>query len=118
MSVLRNYYVIAGYDLTGYSTDIFDEWKWTEDGEKYTDYKKKGNIQIFDDPMNGYHFYFGYILAAGDEYDFDTESFSIPEIENLYKDVSKKLNILIEKGIIQQKACEIPFKIIVFEECS
>ena len=33
MSVNRNYYVIAGYDLTGLDTDKFNEWKWTEDGK-------------------------------------------------------------------------------------
>lgn len=46
MSVDRNYYVIAGYDLTGMETDKFDDWKWSEDGEKYTCYHRKGKIQL------------------------------------------------------------------------
>ena len=33
MSVNRNYYVIAGYDLTEFKTDKFKDWKWTEEGE-------------------------------------------------------------------------------------
>ena len=34
MSVSRDFYVIAGYDLTGWDTDKLRDWKW-EDGEEY-----------------------------------------------------------------------------------
>ena len=27
MSINKNYYAIAGYDLTGWQTDKYDEWK-------------------------------------------------------------------------------------------
>ena len=34
MSVSRDFYVIAGYDLTGWDTDKLRDWKW-EEGEEY-----------------------------------------------------------------------------------
>ena len=33
MSVESKYYAIVGYDLTGYETDKFKDWKWTDEGE-------------------------------------------------------------------------------------
>ena len=80
MSVVSNYYVIAGYDLTGMETDKFDDWKWTDEGEKMICYQKKGYIQLFDDPMNGSHLYLGYILASGDEYGFKTAKINLNEV--------------------------------------
>lgn len=35
MSMNKHYYVIAGYDLTGWETDKYEDWKWSDDGEKY-----------------------------------------------------------------------------------
>lgn len=55
MSVERNYYVIGGYDLTGFKTEKYDDWRWTEQGEEYTCSQINGEIQLFDDPMNGSH---------------------------------------------------------------
>jgi hypothetical protein len=34
MSIDRNFYVIAGYDLDGYKTDKYEDWSLTEEGEK------------------------------------------------------------------------------------
>ena len=45
MSISRNYYVIAGYDLTGFATDKFDDWKW-DDGEEYFCNQIKGYIKM------------------------------------------------------------------------
>ena len=47
MSVESKYYAIVGYDLTGYETDKFKDWKWTDEGEKYTCNQVKDRIQIF-----------------------------------------------------------------------
>ena len=80
MSVNRNYYVIAGYDLTGMETDKFDDWKWSDEGEDYICYQRKGKIQFFYDPMSGGHLYFGYILACGDMYEYETSKFKVEDV--------------------------------------
>lgn len=118
MSMESHYYVIAGYDLTGNETDKFDKWKWTDEGEEYTCNQDKGEVQFFDDPMNGSYLYFGYILASGDEYSFDTEMFDVSDIEKCSGKVKAELIKLQEIGIISKDPHLDPvFKVIVFEEC-
>jgi len=118
MSMEKNYYVIAGYDLTNYETDKFDDWKWTEEGEKYICNQRKGEIQFFDDPMSGSYLYLGYVLVSGDEYNFDTASFEISDIEKCSRKVKAELVKLQEIGVISKDSHLKPmFKIIVFEEC-
>lgn len=102
MSMERNYYVIAGYDLTGYDTDKYEDWKWTEEGEKYTCNQFKGETQLFDDPMSGSHLYLGYILASGDEYCFKTTSFEISVIEKFFGNVQSELTKLQDIGVISK----------------
>lgn len=117
MSVEKKYYVIAGYDLTGYETDKYEDWKWSEEGEEYTCNQIKGEIQLFDNPMSGSHLYFGYILASGDEYDFETASFELSDIEKHAKSVESELIKLQEIGVITKDPHFKPvFKIIAFEE--
>lgn len=118
MSMESNYYVIAGYDLTGYSTNKYEEWKWTEEGEKYTCNQFNGEIQLFDDPMSDSHLYLGFILASGDEYRFKTTSFEISAIEKFFGKVKSELIKLREIGVISKDPHLKPeFKIIVFEKC-
>lgn len=83
MSMESHYYVIAGYDLTVNETDKFMNWKWSDEGEDYICNQCKGEIQFFDDPMSSSHLYFGYVLAAGDEYSFDTEMFDVLILKNV-----------------------------------
>lgn len=118
MSMERSYYVIAGYDLTGYETDKFKDWKWSEEGEDYINNQSKGEIQFFDDPMSGSCLYFGYVLADGDEYSFNTEMFDVSDIEKCSGKVKSELVKLQEMGIITKDPHFKPvFKVIVFEEC-
>jgi len=118
MSMESSYYVIAGYDLTGCETDKFQDWKWTEEGEDYINNQCKGEIQFFDDPMSGSYLYFGYVLADGDEYSFNTEMFDVSDIEQCSGKVKSELVKLQEMGIITKDPHFNPvFKIIVFEEC-
>ena len=117
MSICKNYYVIVGYDLTGYQTDKFDEWKWN-DGEEYFCYQTKGRIQLFDDPMSGDHLYLGYILAAGDQFNFDTTKFGISTIENYLPYVAHELMTLQAKKIISKEVKASSYQVIVFEECT
>lgn len=117
MSISRNYYVIAGYDLTGMKTDKFDDWKWTDEGEKYTCNQIKGKIQFFDDPMSGSHLYFGYILADGDMYEYETSKFKAEDINNARDDVKNELSKLVNMGLINPKFI-LEYQVIAFEECT
>ena len=118
MSVERSYYLINGYDLTGMETDKFDDWKWTPEGEDYTNYHLRGKIQLFDDPMSGTHLYFGHILASGDQYEFDTVKIDDEEIlrSRLYLDA--ELDKLQKLGVITKDPKFKPkLELIMFEEC-
>lgn len=118
MSINANYYVIAGFDLTNYKTDKYEDWRWTDEGEQYTCYQRKGHIQLFDDPMMSKHLYFGYVLGAGDEFEFKTVKFDIVEIEGLMLNVLEKLRYLKDVGVIDEELDEygLTYEVIVFEE--
>ena len=120
MSVEKNYYVIVGYDLTKYVTPKYEDWRWTPEGEEYTNQHTKGNIQIFDDPMYSGYLYLGYILAAGDEYYFETSRMS--PLMLLFSDiksaVDEQMHELIELGILDLKGKSVDYQMIVFEECT
>ena len=105
MSVDRNFYVICGYDITGYDTDKFNDWLWTKDGESFTCDQTVGKIQLFTDPMSGDHLRLGYILAAFEEYD-GSKIYRINylDIDRRFEDVYVKLKYLIEHGIIDEAA--------------
>lgn len=115
MSMTKNYYVIEGYDLTEYKTDKYYDWEDTDEAEDYVCNKVVDEIQFFDDPMSGSFLCFGYILAAGDDYYFDTVEFDISDLGKHFKDVSSEIKKFQEIGIIE-KDINIKPKIIVFEE--
>lgn len=118
MSVEKNYYVIAGYDLTNSIVDekyFHEEWIWSDEGENLLNNRAKGEIQLFNDPMSGEHLYLGYVLAKGDEYDFETSKFTIADIESAQYEVSNMLFGLVSAGLIVERS--LGFKIIAFEEC-
>lgn len=119
MSINKNYYVIAGFDLMGYATEKFEDWKWTEKGEEYLYRHHQGKIQLFDDPMGGEHLYLGYIIAAGDQYEFRSHAFTFDLVKLVDSDVMKKLIELTNIGVIDERALErCLYKVIVFEECT
>lgn len=121
MSIDKHYYVVAGYDLTKYKTEIYEDWKWTTDGESYRYNQVAGNIQLFDDPMNDNYLYLGYILACGDEYCFNTQTFTVRDISNHQADVLGALIELQDMGIISDSLnspSQLEYTIIVFEECT
>ena len=120
MSINRNYYVIAGYDLTRFVTSKYDDWKWTEEGEMFTCNQSKGYIQLFDDPMDSSHLYLGYILGNGDEYEFDTTKINLNEVSRQEEYVLNKLRQLIDIGIVKNvfESQDLKYEIIVFEECT
>ncbi len=118
MSMCANYYVIAGFDLTKYKTDRFDDWKWEDENEKYFCNQSKGHIQLFYDPMNYSHLYLGYVIGSGDQYGLRTIKTDIIELENLYLKVENMLNDLKDIGIIDIENANVPYELIVFEECT
>ena len=119
MSIDKNYYVIAGYDLTGWETDKYEDWKWTEEGAAYICNHTKNHIQLFDDPMSGEHLYLGYILASGDEYYFKTTKFDTETISQVQGHVESELVKLIDLGVISKDPKFKPvYQVIVFEECT
>lgn len=119
MSIERSYYVISGFDLTGFKTDKYDDWKWTNEGERFTCNQEKGEIQLFNDHMRDLHLYLGYIFSANDEYDFDTTKINYESFEFQKPYVINKLNELIDIGVIDRDILDYAkYEIIVFEECS
>ena len=119
MSISRNYYVIAGYDLTGWDTDKYEDWKWTDEGEKYLDYQSKGQIQLFDDPMSGDYLYLGYVLAKLDMYENETFKFNLDVVNQVKESVESELIKLIDLGVISESTKFKPkYEVIAFEECS
>jgi hypothetical protein len=110
-----NYYIIAGFDLTKHKTDKFEDWRWSDEGEAYFCNQRKGRIQLFDDPMSGDYLYLGYILAAGDEYDFPTTMFNADLIELVDKDVMRELMNLSNFGVIGGNL-DFNYKVIAFVE--
>lgn len=119
MSVDRNYYLINGYDLTGMYCDKLKDWKWTDEGEDYFCYQRKGKIQLFDDPMRGSHLYLGYILATGDQYGFETDKIDSKEVVRSNGYVKAELVKLQELGIITKDPHFVPkLQLIMFEECT
>ena len=115
MSVESKYYAIVGYDLTGYETDKFKDWKWTDEGEKYTCNQVKDRIQIFHDPMSGMHLYLGYILGGGDQYETETTKINLKDINDKVGLVFDELVKLQDLGVIKknlQEKCQF----IMFEE--
>jgi hypothetical protein len=118
MSVDKNYYVIAGYDLTSLKTEKYKDWKWTDDGEQFLCNQVSGNVQLFDDPMHNAYLYLGHVLAAGDEWSFNTVKFDIVDINNCFEDVTLALYRLQCEGIVSSDLRNTPvFQVIVFEEC-
>lgn len=116
MSVEKNYFVIAGCDLTDTITDTFEDWTYTDRYDDYRHNQIKGEVQLFDDPMSGRHLYLGYILAAGDEYECNTEKFTVDDIQDKEIMVREKLNELISLGVVKGDQ-DYKYQVIAFEEC-
>ena len=114
MSSVQSYYVIAGMDLSAFKTDKYKGWQWSEAWENYTCNQSRGKIQLFDDPT---YLYIGYILAAGDEYGFNTAMIKPEEIEEHRQQVIEEIKRLVKIGVISEKVLDsIDYGLIVFAD--
>ena len=126
MSSEREDYIILGFDLSPYREQIYTgEWCTDENIDKWEYCQTKGNIQLFTDPMSGFHLYFGYILSAQDEYDNpETTKISLTdeEIKHMEKIWDKVLDALNETKLVSKSMMEViatdkvPFEVICFTE--
>ena len=117
MSVRSDFYVIVGYDLTGCETEKYEDWEYTDEGEKYHCNQSKDKIQFFNDPMSGNYLYFGYILGEGEAYGFDTIKFDADDIYQAKIKVQGELLKLIKLGVIQKDSyIKRDCHVIAFEE--
>jgi len=114
----RNYYVIAGCDLTPFRTDKYEDWKWTKEGENMTNNQRKGYIQFFDDPMDGSYLYLGHVLADGDEYDFPTVKIGKKTVDMYEPYILDKIKQLVIDGVLPATLLtqDLKYEIIIFEE--
>lgn len=114
MSSVQSYYVIAGMDLSAFKTDKYKGWQWSEAWENYTCNQSRGKIQLFDDPT---YLYIGYILAAGDEYGFNTAMIKPEEIEKHRQRVIEEIKRLVKIGVISEKVLDsIDYGLIIFAD--
>lgn len=100
MSSVQSYYVIAGMNLSAFKTDKYKGWQWSEAWENYTCNQSRGKIQLFDDPT---YLYIGYILAAGDEYGFNTAMIKPEEVEEHQQQVIEEIKRLVKLGLYLKK---------------
>ena len=115
MSMDRTTYVIYGCDLTGYETDKLNyDWNFTEDGENFTCYKRKGEIQLFTD--NKTYTYLGYILAVMEEYGTNSDvKWTNSDAKYHDFDICSKSIDLQNMGIIKPDSPQ-EYKFIAFDE--
>lgn len=118
MSVNAEVFLIIGLDVEPYLMDKFKDWKWTKEGEKYTDYRREEQIQFIEDGMNGLYTYFGYIVSNIDEM-YGNYHKEIPEMPNdITSKVDNKLIELVNLGILKSDVLRQNLKTILFTHCS
>ena len=92
MSLTANYYTVAGYDFTPYEDILItEEWANDKKNEKYYCYQTSGNIQLFSDYCCGFHVVWGYVIADGDEYDYDFQRVNVEELNKIKQRVDWEL---------------------------
>lgn len=124
VSSIKTDYVIMSFDLTQYMDDIYtEEWRTDENIEKWQDYKFKGNVQLFSDPMSRCHLYFGYIVSERNEYNDSTTKIFLSDCKQEYicEIYNKVINELKETKLISESIMNIikdgiPFELICFTE--
>ena len=92
MSMEPKIYTILGYDFSPWYEKMYtEEWAENPENEKWMDNWTPGEVQLFSDLSDGSHLYFGYILAAGDGYNWTDQKEPITRVESLKNLVAQKL---------------------------
>ena len=116
MSVESNIYFVFGYDLSDKRDELItEEFMDDDDNERFYYNQRRGQVQMFTDPMSGSYLYYGYIAASFDEYYDAHEYITAFDTPGLFKDmVDKEAK---ELPAVWQKAMEdAEFSIIAFVE--
>lgn len=115
MSNSYNYITIIGYNLTNFTTEKYQYWKWTDEWEDYTCYQSVGQIQIFDTGASSDEtIYFGYIVSNNEVYDYSTEELELEKINDIVESIKHELFELIDTGVVSEDAKYLNPKIISF----
>lgn len=112
--MVRNDYVIVGYDLTELRDVLYtEEFAYNDENmEKWEYNQTSGNVQLFSDPCSGKHLYFGYILYANDEYSVESAKINICDLQKVKEVVDEKLK-QIDWNMPREP---IPYQLICFCE--
>lgn len=115
MSNVRKDYVIVGYDFSAFRNLLYtEEFAENPDNEVYECYHRRGKIQIFSDSYSGEYLYFGYIVAANNEYEDKTSRISIADLQRQKNDIDYELKQMGWTSKLSGKP--VPYQIISFVE--
>lgn len=116
MSVERKTYLIFGYDLSDKRDELLrEEFMDNDENEKWYCNHRRGQVQMFDDPMSGEYLYYGYIAASFDEYDDAHEYITAFDTPGTFKDmVDAEVKELPDTW--QKAIADAEFSIIAFVE--
>lgn len=85
-------YTILGYDFSPWYDQMYtEEWSENYEHDKWIDNWTPGQVQLFTDLSGGEHLYFGYILAAGDGYNWVDQKEPFERIKSLSNFVAQQL---------------------------
>lgn len=107
MSINKKTFLILGCDIKDCKTDKFEDWYWSEEGEKWQYYISEGNVQIINDGMNGKYMYLGYIIAMiEDDYsnykkDIDDEYFGMYALKTM-----QLIKYLCDIEVLDEDKCQ------------
>lgn len=120
MSVSEEVFLIVGCDIKDCVTDKFEDWYWSDEGERYSCNAEKGHIHIIEDGMCGNYTYFGYIAAnIKDHYSIVKEEIDIDNFNLRKKEVENGIKYLADIGVLDKnKINDLKIKMILFVHCS
>ena len=117
MSIDRDIYVVAGYDLTRYKTDEFKDWRWSDDGERLMCGRSDMKVWLIED-CKGTKLHLGHIFAKGDDYGLKEADFTTDDVIAAKDGVDKELNDLIKAGVVNLGKDKPQYKIFVIDKWS
>lgn len=118
MSTNCEIFLILGCDVDNYITEKYEEWRWSEEGERYTEYQAEEEMQFIEDGMCGMYNYFGYIISnIEDFYGKCTKELS-NDVFNKRDDIIAELKKLVDIGVLKEDVLNKELKLILFNHCT